>query len=111
MQPKVEENPEPEILNCSEISLNQFLVPGLPKKVLIVGFPKSGAIWLKDSLDNLLPYYYRLVSYKVKTLKNFFFSFYVLYVTFLFQSETSQTSIEEELEKDVSKEKLEMPGL
>lgn len=58
---KVEEKME-ESLKCSEVEINQLYVPGKPKRLLIVGFPKSGAIWLKESLDNLFPYYYSLVS-------------------------------------------------
>ena len=58
IQKVVEEN----FLDCSEVKLKQLYVPGKPKRLLIVGFPKSGAIWLKETLDNLFPYYYSLVS-------------------------------------------------
>ena len=61
----VDEEEMEESLKCSKVKINQLYVPGQPKRLLIVGFPKSGAIWLKESLDNLFPYYYSLVSEEV----------------------------------------------
>ena len=56
--------PKP-VFHCSDLHLGQFLAQGEPKKILMTGFPKSGAIWFKSVADNILPYYYWIVE-KVK---------------------------------------------
>ena len=51
--------PKPEF-NCSEVKLGQFLAIGEPRRIVMTGFPKSGAMWFKSVVDNILPYYFWL---------------------------------------------------
>ena len=46
--------------DCSNVKLGQFLAIGQPKKIMITGFPKSGAMWFKSVIDDILPYYFWL---------------------------------------------------
>ena len=56
--------PRPEF-NCSELQLGSFLAGGDPKNIIVAGFPKSGAMWVKSILDSILPYYYQLSEIQV----------------------------------------------
>jgi hypothetical protein len=71
-------SPKPEF-NCSEVKLGQFLAIGEPKRIVMTGFPKSGAMWFKSVVDNILPYYFWLeerVNYSQKYLiKNWYDSY------------------------------------
>ena len=51
--------PKPEF-NCSKVKLGQFLAIGEPRRIVMTGFPKSGALWFKSVVDNILPYYFWL---------------------------------------------------
>ena len=51
--------PKPEF-NCSKVKLGQFLAIGEPRRIVMTGFPKSGAMWFKSVVDNILPYYFWL---------------------------------------------------
>ena len=51
---------------CSNLNLGEFLANGKPQRIVMTGFPKSGAMWFKSVIDNILPYYFwleEIVSY------------------------------------------------
>ena len=39
---------------------------GQPKNIVLTGFPKSGALWIKGAIDNFLPYYFWLETISVR---------------------------------------------
>ena len=52
-------------LDCSTVKLGQFMAFGQPKNIVLTGFPKSGALWIKGAIDNFLPYYFWLETISV----------------------------------------------
>lgn len=51
--------PMPEY-DCNDLKVAQFMAIGEPRNIIIAGFPKSGAMWIKSVIDTILPYYYWL---------------------------------------------------
>ena len=47
-------------MDCYDVQLGQFMAFGGPKKIVLTGFPKSGAMWIKGVIDSFLPYYFWL---------------------------------------------------
>jgi hypothetical protein len=73
---------EPEATaNCPGIELGQFLGLGEPKRILLTGFPKSGAMWVKGVIDAFLPYYFWLEHPVSNLLKYFLFSYILYYIS------------------------------
>lgn len=51
--------PRPEF-DCNDLQVGQFMAMGEPRHIIMTGFPKSGAMWIKSLTDSILPYYYWL---------------------------------------------------
>lgn len=54
---KIEEEPP---VNCTGLAIGQFMAFGEPRRVLLAGFPKSGALWIHSLIQTITPYYFWL---------------------------------------------------
>ncbi len=51
--------------SCADVGYGKYMATGESRKIVVAGFPKSGAMWIKGVLNEILPYFYT-VTYTVR---------------------------------------------